>query len=195
MFRVPILVALILAIAFGGAIAGTITALQATIGFGAVRLGPWTAFPDAQTAGTDPYAKAHRAWAGRLLYGRAEGMRFVAAADDEGQILQGGCTYRITGRTPPARFWTLFATDPRDTPLTDAPGRPTALNAWTVMRESDSSFAITVSPTAQPGNWLAVAHRGPIRLVLTLLDAPTANSSGAIELVMPTIIRGSCANA
>ncbi|MFP5075745.1 DUF1214 domain-containing protein [Rhizobium sp. YIM 134829] len=192
MFRVPILVALVLAIAFGGGIGGTIMALQATIGFGAVRLGPWTAFPDAQTAETDPYAKAHRARAGRLLYGRAEGMRFVAATDGEGKLLQGGCTYVIAGRTPPARFWTLFATDSRDTPLSDAPGRPTALNAWTVLRASDSSFTITVSPEAQPGNWMAVAHRGPVRLVLTLLDAPTANSSGATELVMPTITRGDC---
>ena len=194
MFRIPILVAVILAIAFGAGIAGTIYALQATIGFGAVRLGSWTAFPDAQTAETDPYAKAHRARAGRLLYGRAEGMRFIAAADEEGQLLQGGCTYEIAGRTPPARFWTLFATDTRDTPLTDAPGRPTALNAWTVLRDRDSNFTITVSRKAQPGNWLAVNHQGPIRLVLTLLDAPTANSSGAIELVMPRIARKDCAH-
>ena len=56
--------------AFGVGIVSTVSALKATVGFGAISLGPWVAFPDAQTENTDPYAKAHRARAGKLT-GRA----------------------------------------------------------------------------------------------------------------------------
>jgi hypothetical protein len=200
MFRVPLLVAVTLAVAFGGGIAISQWALKASTGFGSIRLGPWVAYPNAQTADTDPYAKAHRARAGRLLYGKAEGMRFTAETDDAGRTLSGACAYDIVGNTPPARFWTLFATDRADRPLTAAADGqpsplPTAVNAWTVLREADSSFVIHVAPTARPGNWLAIREPAPFRLVLTLLDAPSANSSGAIELVMPKILARGCGDA
>ncbi|KQR77358.1 DUF1214 domain-containing protein [Rhizobium sp. Leaf341] len=217
MFRVPILVALTLCVAFGGGIAVSNIALKASTGFGAIQLGPWVAYPNAQTADTDPYAKAHRARAGRLLYGKAEGMRFTADTDDDGRPLAGACRYDIVGNTPPARFWTLFATDTSDRPLTTSQTLPVALNAWTVLRATDTSFVIHVAPDAQPDNWLAItpaedpsartastsaadkalppAPVGRFRLVLTLLDAPTANSSGAIELVMPSIVARGCGDA
>jgi hypothetical protein len=195
MFRTPFLVAVALAVAFGGGIAVSITALKASTGFGSIRLGPWVAYPDAQTADTDPYAKAHRSRAGQLLYGKAEGMRFTAETDDAGRPLSGACTYDIVGNTPPARFWTLFAADGNDRPLAGAPALPAALNAWTVLRQRDSSFVIHVAPTAMPDNWLAVPADVRYRVVLTLLDAPTANSSGAIELVMPKIVARDCDDA
>lgn len=195
MFRVPFLVALALCVAFGGGIAVSLSALKASTGFGSIRLGPWVAYPNAQTADTDPYAKAHRARAGRLLYGKAEGMRFTAETDDAGRALSGACRYDIVGNTPPARFWTLFATDTADRPLTASETLPVALNAWSVLRAADTSFVIHVAPDARADNWLAITEPGRFRLVLTLLDAPTANSSGAIELVMPKIIARGCGDA
>ena len=78
MFRVPLTIAFIFLIAFGGATASAILALKATVGFGAIEIGPWTAWPEAQTETADPYAKAHRARTGVLLLGGAEGLRFTA---------------------------------------------------------------------------------------------------------------------
>ncbi len=112
MFRVPFLIAIALTIAFGGGIWSTLIALDATIGFGAIKLGSWEAFPQAQTVQADPYAKSHRANAGKLLYASAEGLTFIAAIDEAGDRLTGNCSYRVTGHTPPARFWTLFAAVP-----------------------------------------------------------------------------------
>lgn len=54
MFRIPLLVALALAIAFGGGIASAVWALKATVGFGSISIGPWVAFPEAQTENADP---------------------------------------------------------------------------------------------------------------------------------------------
>ncbi|MBW9064171.1 DUF1214 domain-containing protein [Rhizobium herbae] len=195
MFRIPLLVALALCVAFGVGIVSTVSALKATVGFGAIALGPWVAFPDAQTANADPYAKAHRARAGKLLYGGAEGLQFTASIDSDGQKLSSGCTYDITGVTPPARFWTLYATTANDQPMKTDPALPGAINAWTVLRRPDSSFIIHVSPVAQPDNWLAVRRMGAFKLVLTLLDTPTAGSSGLIDLAMPKIVKTGCADA
>ncbi|MEZ2129006.1 MULTISPECIES: DUF1214 domain-containing protein [unclassified Sinorhizobium] len=192
MFRVPLLVALSLIIAFGGGILFTLYALDATAGFGAIRLGAWEAFPTLQTAEADPYAKSHRARAGKLLYGTAEGLAFSAAVDDRGERLSATCNYRLVGQTPPARLWTLYIANARGEPIAPTEGRPTALNSWIVLRNPDSSFSIVLSAKAQPGNWLALPASGQFRLVLTLFDTPTAGSSGLIDLSMPKLEKIGC---
>ena len=192
MFRVPFLIAIALAIAFGGGIWSTLVALNATTGFGAIKLGAWEAFPEVQTSKADPYAKSHRANAGKLLYGSAEGLVFTATVDETGARLSGNCSYRLTGHTPPARLWTLFATGSGGTPPSVRSDLPTALNSRIVLRHEDGSFDIAISATARPGNWLAVPGTGTFRLTLTLLDTPTAGSSGLIDLTMPRIEKTGC---
>ncbi|MEZ2220642.1 DUF1214 domain-containing protein [Rhizobium sp. RCC_161_2] len=194
MFRVPLLVALSLMLAFGGGILFTLFALDATSGFGAIKLGAWQAFPEMHTADADPYAKSHRARAGRLLYGTAEGLSFVASDDDGGGRLTAACSYRISGQTPPARLWTLFIAGNDGEPIEAPPGRPSAINSWVVLRNPDSSFSVTVSSDAQTGNWLALPSIGNFRLVWTLLDTPAAGNSGLIDLSMPKLEKIGCSH-
>jgi hypothetical protein len=192
-FRIPFLIAIALTIAFSGGIWSTIAALNATTGFGAIRLGAWDAFPQAQTADADPYARSHRANAGKLLYASAEGLAFTAAVDDAGRRLTGDCRYLISGQTPAARLWTLFAAAPGASPASPASPVPGALNSRTALYRADGGFEIHVSRQAAPGNWIA-APAGPFRLTLTLLDTPTAGSSGVIDLSMPSIKTIGCGN-
>lgn len=197
MFRTPLVIATALAVAFGLGILSSIYALRATVGFGAIALGPWTAFPNAQTIDADPYAKAHRARDGRLLLGSAEGLTFTAARDSANRTLVENCRYEISGLTPPARLWTLHAADRNGDPLEGTrTGLPTGINAWSVLRDADSAFTIRIASGATAGNWLAVPEgRAPFLLVMTLLDTPTAGSSGVIDLSMPAINRLGCADA
>lgn len=194
MFRVPLLVALSLLIAFGGGLVFTLFALNATSGFGAIKLGVWQAFPEMQTADADPYAKSHRARAGRLLYGTAEGLVFTASEDNTGTRLTANCSYRISGQTPPARLWTLFIAGNDGEPLAGPAGQPSTINSWVVLRNPDSSFAIIVSPSAHADNWLALPATGNFRLVWTLLDSPAASNSGLIDLTMPKLEKIGCGN-
>jgi hypothetical protein len=194
-FRVPLLIAIALAIAFGGGVWSTRVALDATVGFGAIKLGAWEAFPDAQTDQADPYAKSHRANAGKLLYASAEGLSFTAAIDDSGERLSGNCSYVLSGHTPPARFWTLYAAAPGAPVASMNSDLPTALNSRTVLRGKDGNFDIAISAATRPSNWLSVPGQGNFRLTLTLLDTPTAGSSGLIDLTMPRITRTGCSNA
>ncbi|MFC5759259.1 MULTISPECIES: DUF1214 domain-containing protein [unclassified Rhizobium] len=195
MFRFPLFILVTLIVAFGGGIMISLYALDATQGFGAIKLGAWEAFPELQTVDADPYAKSHRARAGKLLYGSAEGLTFTASVDDSGERLNAACRYRIVGQTPPARLWTLFTADNSGNPASLQQTLPAALNSWTVLRQPDSSFTIDIATRAAPGNWLALPQAGTFRLVLTLFDTPTAGSSGVIDLSMPKLTKIGCGNA
>ena len=192
MLRLPFLVALALLTAFGLGIGSAVGMLDASSGFGAIRLGPWAAFPEAQTAGADPYARAHRARAGKLLYAAAEGLQFQAEDDDEGNKLSPRCTYAMDGLTPPARFWTLYAADRS---LKELPGegrRHPAAQSLAILRNADNSFVVSVGPDAMPGNWLAVSGRGPMVFVLTLYDTPLSGNIGIDNITLPQVLRVGC---
>lgn len=192
-FRVPLLVAVLLLIAFGGATASAIYALRATAGFGSIDIGPWKAWPLAQTSEADPYAKAHRARAGKLLLGQAEGLVFAAATDSEGATLITRCRYRVTGQTPQARLWTLHTSDENDALMPVDERFPSAFSSQSVLKDSTGMFAIDVARRPKPGNWLALANADqPFKLVLSLFDTPTASSSRLIDIRMPEIVRTGC---
>ncbi|WP_284757647.1 DUF1214 domain-containing protein [Agrobacterium sp. fls2-241-TYG-188a] len=195
MFRVPFLVAISLIIAFGGGILSTLAALEATDGFGSIRIGVWDAFPEAQTIEADPYAKSHRADSGKLLYGTAEGLSFTASVDAGGQRLSGACRYQLSGTVPPSRFWTLYVADQQGNLLDDGTGRPVALNSRTLLHGAKGGMNISVASSAQTYNWLAVPPRGDFKLVLTLLDTPVAGSTGLIDIKMPDIQKTGCGDA
>lgn len=195
MFRVPFLVAISLIIAFGMGIFSTFAALQATEGFGSIKIGAWDAFPEAQTIEADPYAKSHRAGAGKLLYGTAEGLSFTASVDSSGERLSGDCRYKLTGTVPPSRFWTLYAADQQGNAPDDGSGRPIALNSRNLLHGPDGGMDINIAASAQTFNWLAVPPSAGFKLVLTLLDTPVASSTGLIDIKMPDIRKTGCGNA
>ena len=193
MFRVPATIAAIFLLAFGGAMLTAVYALKATVGFGSIDIGPWTAWPLAQTAQADPYAKAHRARAGKLLLGDAEGLVFIASTDSAGSRLVGDCEYTVSGQVPPARFWTLHVTDANDALLPVDASFPSAFHSQNVLKVQSGEFAITVGIQPKPGNWLAVGNTtAPFKLVLTLFDTPTAGSSRLLDLQMPQVTLGEC---
>jgi hypothetical protein len=194
-FRLPALVVLTLAIAFGGGAWSASWMLKATSGFGAIKLGPWSAYPKLQTADADPFAKAHRAGDGRILLGRAEGLVFTARNDETGAALSGRCSYEISGSTPPARFWTLTVTDAGDQPLKAPPRVPTSINSWTTLRNVDGTFRIRLDALAQAGNWIWLNANSNVSLVLTLIDTPTAASLSMVELDLPKISKTGCSDA
>lgn len=195
MFRRPLYIAIVLLVAFGGGIGATLLALQITRAYGAVAIGPWKAYPLAQTIEADPYTKSHRANAGRLLYGTAEGLSFTAERDSAGDRLVAACDYRISGNMPTARFWTLYSagrdgwvTKPKDI-------RPTALNSRILLRSPEGGLDIKLSRKAKPFNWLALDEAGEFVLVLSLFDTPIASSTGLIDIEMPQITKIGCGNA
>lgn len=190
----PLLVLYALAL---GAVLGLASADWATRGgypFGGVRIGPWTAWPRAGATSADPYTRAVNARRGEVPLAVGEGLLLTAAEDDEGRNLDASCTYAIGGVVPPARAWTMTVAGRgvRD------PDRPHIRDGFTsieILRRQDGRFVITLSPEAEPGNWLPSPRAtGPMRLALRLYDTPAAAGVGSLDRsVVPSITRKGCA--
>ncbi|WP_279356643.1 DUF1214 domain-containing protein [Methylobacterium indicum] len=188
-----------------GAGLGLATANWATRGrypFGGVTLNAWTAWPKIGARDADPYVRAIHARTGEVPLALGEGLLLTALADESGRRLDPSCRYRIAGATPPSRAWTLTV-ERRGRTKAEAAGEPagetgmaprTGFTSTEVLRDRDGRFAVTLSPTVQPGNWLPMpAGEGSIRLVLRLYDTPVAASTGVLEREgVPSITREDC---
>lgn len=181
-------------------LAGTLLGLGATwlaLGaqppFGAVRSGPWTAWPDSGTADADPYARAIFARDGRLPLAGATGLAFLADKDDTGDGLDGRCSYGLSGPTPQAQFWTLTPLDRAGQSRAGAAQRAGFTSAE-VVRDASGGFTIVLGRTVQSGNWLPLTGNGPFQLMLTFYDTPltAALNAGSAPPALPGIAKLSC---
>jgi hypothetical protein len=96
-FRLPLLVALTLAIAFGGGVWSASWMLKATSGFGAIRLGSWSAYPDLQTAVPIPLPRRTAPATGGFCSAAPKGWCSPPEAIETGAALSGPCSYEISG--------------------------------------------------------------------------------------------------
>jgi hypothetical protein len=160
-------------------------------GFGAVRAGPWTAWPRAGGPDIDPYARAAIARRGEAPLGRDEGLTFVASADSAGAPLEGHCDYRISDPLPAARFWTLGLASRLGAPLANPAGRYGYTSA-DILRREGGAFDLAISRSARPGNWLSPGEANAFVLVLRLYETPldTARLDAAR---FPNIVKLGCA--
>ena len=162
------------------------------VAFGAVTVGPWTAYPKTGTSGIDPYARATVARNGLLPLGSGDGVAFIARTDDSGQALDGRCDVVISGTTPTARHWTLTLYDPAGGLVTNAVGRY-GFTSQEIVRRSDGTFDITLAARARPGNWLPTGGIERYILMLRLYDTPVGVATRAgRETPMPSVQRRTC---
>ncbi len=189
------LTALICVVVCGVALGSTVTwiSVQETRGFGALKVGQWTAWPDAGSADADPYTDARIAVDGRVPLGAAEGVLFVAKKDAQGEPLQRQCDYRINGRLPAARYWTLTAQNVEGMDITDPFGRVEPVisehGIW-----QDGTVDIAVSSARRGGaDWLPLSGRGPMQLSLRLYDTQVTGTGAIGQISIPGIERIRCA--
>lgn len=161
--------------------------------FDATRVGAWSLNVRTGAIDADPYARAGLAQSGEIPIGLGEGLTLVARTDDEGRPLQARCSYKIAPRAPVARYWTLELTDLDGAPV-DNPSERYAFRSSELLREADGTFAVFVSASAHPGNWLPVGSPRPFELVLRLYDSPVSATTGGVDkATAPKVTRESCA--
>jgi hypothetical protein len=181
---------LILAAAIG--LGATWLTLTRGVAFGSMTVGAWTAWPRTGSVNIDPYARATFSRTGALPIGVGDGVAFFARTDDAGNVLDGRCTFTVSGMTPAARYWTVT--------LYDAQGRLVAntidrhgFTSAEVVRDATGDFVISVAPRARPGNWLPSGGVEQFVLVWRLYDTPIGVASLTTrEGPMPAIARRSC---
>ena len=160
--------------------------------FGAITIGPWTAWPKTGTAEIDPYARAVIARSGELPIGSGDGVAFFASTDDRGRLLDGRCDVTLSGITPQARFWTLTLYDREGQLVANSLDRQ-GFTSQEIVRQADGSFVIVVASRARPGNWLPTGGVERYVLVLRLYDTPIGvTTRAAREAPMPSIAAERC---
>ncbi|TYC56469.1 DUF1214 domain-containing protein [Rhodobacterales bacterium] len=160
-----------------------------------VTIGPWQAYPKAGTSEADPYSVAIYTRGAVVPLASGEGLALIAREDSAGHDLDPTCVYRISGRTPSARLWTLTALDGRGRLAETLPGR-VHLSSPNLLRDPDGSFEVTAARRPYSGNWLPLAANAGasdgLRFVLRIYDAPVTTGAALDGVSMPAITRLGC---
>lgn len=159
--------------------------------FRSFRAGDWSAWPEGGSRAPDPYSRAILARTAQVPLGGGEGIAFFASRDSDGAPIRGGCEYTLVGETPAARLWTLSVVDAQGEVPAHRSGR-TAFHSREVLRRSDGTIEITLSPQARPGNWMPIPDSGALTVVMRFYDAGVANPRTAGPVALPRIVWKAC---
>ncbi|PCH46692.1 MAG: DUF1214 domain-containing protein [Hyphomicrobiales bacterium] len=181
---------ILLGLGLGGVL--SVVSIQNNLGFGAVTIGQWTAWPQAGSRDADPYTKAKVAANGEVPLGAAEGIAFHSRLDSKGEALALNCQYQITGQTPPARFWTLTAHNIDGSIVGTPSGGAATIHSRNIIRQSSGKIVVMTGPFMSGGNWVETSGKGPYELVLRLYDTQITSTSGLLDPEMPEIILMGC---
>jgi hypothetical protein len=157
---------------------------------GGVADGPWRTNLSIGAANGDAMTRASVALHGLLALNRSETLYYTATTDGSGAALDGACTYKVSGRDPDARWWSITAYGPDDYLIPNA-ARAYSVSKNSVVRGKPDLFAATVSPRPAPADWIATMP-GRFSLTLRLYNPGAAAAADPAHAVLPGIARESC---
>lgn len=188
----PLDLAYVIALGAGLGLASAHWAVAGRPVVGMVRIGAWDAWPRSGGHDVDPYMRAFLARGVHLPLGAGEGLELIATHDDDGQVLDGRCRYRVSGTTPTTRGWSLGVTDSEGRPFR-LPLDRSSLTDAEVLRDEAGRIRIAAASEPQTGSWLPLPDSGRFQLRLRLYDTPISGQAGELRAeVLPRIRRIDC---
>lgn len=180
--------AVVLAIVLG--LASAYWSVMSLRGAHTIRNGPWTTSLETGGANAGSYTRAYVALTGLLALNKDETIYFGASQDSAGEALDGACTYRIEGRDPDARWWsvTLYAADHY---LIPNPANRYSVSKSNVARGADGTFVIRLSGTPEPINWIATSPDG-FQITLRLYNPGDSVKKDPAASPLPSIVKEAC---
>lgn len=168
--------------------------LRAGLGEG-VAAGPWRANLLAGSAEAGGYTRARVAIGGLLALNRDETMYYVATTDSEGAPLRSRCAYRVTGRPPAARWWSVTAYA-EDFFLFPNDERRWSVNGTSAPLDAGGRFVFASGPTAPADKtlaWLPTPGDRGLMFTLRVYNPEAALAAAPASLDPPRIERlGDC---
>jgi hypothetical protein len=188
-FLLRLLGALVLAIALGLGSA-YVAARYGAQGDSIVANGPWSTNLAAGGIGADMYTRTFVALTGLLALNKDETIYYGATKDSGGEALDGACTYRIEGRDPDARWWsiTVYGSDHY---LIDTPTKRYSVSKTSIVRAADGSFVVRASTTEEAGNWVATSPDG-FQFTLRLYNPGATVKDNPAGVPLPSIVKEAC---
>jgi hypothetical protein len=161
---------------------------------GGVRNGPWGTNASIGSSGAGAYLRAGVALGGLLALNKSETVYYTAVHDETGAPLRAWCVYRIEGRDPAARWWSITAYG-EDHFLIPGSGGRFSVDRTVVERGADGSFAIVVGGEPRARNWIASGPAGaaqPFSLTLRMYNPDPAVVADLGGAVLPRIVQERC---
>ncbi|MEY5008151.1 MAG: hypothetical protein RL764_1467 [Pseudomonadota bacterium] len=186
-------------------IAGGLIGLALGVGFawhatgrgftdGAVRNGPWSTSLSYGVASADALTRAAVARRGLLALPKTETVYWAATRDSAGALLDGNCTYRLSGKAVDSRWWSIT--------LYDSEGylQPNAARLWSFSgatlsaEEAEKGWQVTIAPTRpRSGYWLPSLAGQPFELTLRMYNPGPAFMTSPATAHLPMLTKESCA--
>ena len=185
-----VLGAVVIAAAVTGA-AATKPVLSALIDGGATRNGPWRTSATTGSAAGNPWERAAVAIAGLYALTPQEAVYFTAFTDSSGETLRGDCRYRVQGKPPPARWWSITAYGADHYLVPNAAG-VYARHASNLPSSADGHFDFALSAVATADSGLPIPATGPFSLTMRVYNPAPEVLAQLATLPLPTIVREGC---
>jgi hypothetical protein len=152
--------------------------------------GPWRTSLLTGSTQSGAALRASVALHGLLALNRSETIYYTASTDSAGNALDGRCTYRVTGRDPPARWWSITAYGADDY-LIATPSELYSVSKNSIVRRPDGSFIVTVLKNASSVDQIAVGG-GRFSLTLRLYNPAPSVAADPTHVALPTIEMAGC---
>lgn len=153
--------------------------------------GVWSSWTPAGASAVDPYTRAHFLTRGKLPLSRFEAIEFEATRSQDGEPFEQECAYRLEGKMPLVRWWSLGAYSGSGQPV-EAALPDAAVTSEDVVYEADGSIKIVVSRTPAAGNWLRPPAEDGYRLILRLYNPASVVGSNGYAGALLSVARGAC---
>jgi hypothetical protein len=158
---------------------------------GTVINGAWTTGKSFGTADADALTRARVALGGLLALPAKEAMYFTANVDDEGEPLNGRCTYVVSGGELDGRWWSVTLYEGAGWLVKNAAYR-WSIPAHAATRHDGGTWSFTVSPDEQPAAWLPTGGVEAFDLTLRLYHPEPGMLAAPEKALLPAIQRRGC---
>jgi hypothetical protein len=167
-----------------------VAARYATGGETFVTNGPWATNLATGGADADMYTRTFVALTGLLALNKDETIYYNATEDSAGDALDGRCSYRVEGRDPDARWWsiTVYGTDHY---LIDNPANRYSVSQTSIARAPDGTFVVRLSAVEETGNWIATSPDG-FQVTLRLYNPGASVKEKPADAPLPAIVKEAC---
>jgi len=158
------------------------------VNFYNIKNGPWQTNLAIGSGTANPYLRAAVAVHGLLALQQSETIYYSAYTDDDGKLLNADNVYRIEGRAPDSRWWSITVYGEDDFLI------PNELNRYSygsnsVSYNSDGKFTIILSKSHRDGNWLPLGNTKRFSLSLRLYNPGESIRRNPANVELPKIIR------
>jgi hypothetical protein len=152
--------------------------------------GAWQTNLFAGSEKADPYLRLSTAVRGLLALSQSETIYYGASRDSDGNPLSANCTYRIEGKAPDARWWSVTAYDERGFLFPNVSRFSYNMNDLTP--DSQGVYTIYVSRTPHSGAWLPLGEPSRFSLTLRLYNPGQSVRNGPGTVDLPRIVLENC---